>query len=203
MGRKDTKMTKSFAYAKRGSWNVSAIATWLIDLHLSLNTNFKNTPKWAPSKPTKNHTWDPEYALHLLYAIHHHRPITKPSFIHRMKKKKKPCGPHPASLSLSSTLFDYHCTHRTDTNDTSEKVRNRTTRSLSLSFLSSIGVWDCVFRGRHYITVLSRVLGLLAPHFHSRCDVVFAPNDGTDTPCFFSKLDDPSFLCILHPPLLR
>ena len=201
MGRKDTKMTKSFAYAKRGSWNVSAIATWLIDLHLSLNTNFKNTPKWAPSKPTKNHTWDPEYALHVLCKPHSpsdHATLFQPS-----DNKTMWAPPYFTILQPSSTLFDYHCAHRTDTNDTSEKVRNRTTRSLSLSFLSSIGVWDCVFRGRHYITVLSRVLGLLAPHFHSRCDVVFAPNDGTDTPCFFSKLDDPSFLCILHPPLLR
>jgi len=51
----------------------------------------------GPSKPTnsyftlhKNHTWDPEYARHLFYATHHHRPITHSSLSRMIKNHVGP-----------------------------------------------------------------------------------------------------------------
>lgn len=193
MGRKDTKMTKSFAYAKRGSWNVSAIATWLIDLHLSLNTNFKNTPKWAPSKPTKNHTWDPEYALHVLCKPHSpsdHATLFQPS-----DNKTMWAPPYFTILQPSSTLFDYHCAHRTDTNERESEEPNHTLSPFSQQ------LWTLSLRFSR--TTLCKVFWGCSPYTLTlRCDVVLPPNDRTDTPCFFSKLDNLPFLCIFHAPIL-
>ena len=82
----------------------------------------------------------------MYYASHIHRPITPPSFSRLIIK---PCGPHPISLSFSPAPPSLTITAHTAQIRTSEKVRNPTTRSLL--FLSSFGLWVCVFRGRHYV----------------------------------------------------
>ncbi|CAJ1955654.1 unnamed protein product [Sphenostylis stenocarpa] len=111
---------------------------------------------------------------------------------------EKPHGPHLHHYLLYSTqpflTIHHHCANRTqiDAYKRESEVWNRTHRSYSLSssFLLSIGVCDCIFRGRR---VFSRVFGLFALRFHSPLRRRF---DVTDTPFFFSKLYHPPFPCI-------
>ncbi|KAH1219174.1 hypothetical protein GmHk_13G039371 [Glycine max] len=103
--------------------------------------------------------------------------------------------PYFTILQPSSTLFDYHCAHRTDTNERESEEPNHTLSPFSQQ------LWTLSLRFSR--TTLCKVFWGCSPYTLTlRCDVVLPPNDRTDTPCFFSKLDNLPFLCIFHAPIL-
>jgi len=107
---------------------------------------------------------------------------------------EKSCGPHPASLSTHSPLFD-SLSLRTQIH-TSQKVR--TQPNAPSLFLFPSPHWSLQLRCSRTTCFFSR-FGLLALRFHSplRLRRRFG---STDTPCFFSKLYDSPVS--LHFPIL-